>query len=60
MSPTIQRLAVGLETAVYGWTRLVADRARNDDASDHDPLASPLTLPISAEPVLPDALPQAS
>lgn len=51
MSPTIQRLAASLETAVYGWMGLVADRDKRDDAAGDDPLASPLALPSCEEPV---------
>lgn len=60
MSRTMQRLAVGLESAVYGVMSFVAERAGGDEADDHDPLASPLTLPECEEPVLSATWPRAS
>lgn len=59
MSRTMQRLAVGFETAVYGWIGLVADRG-GSDSRDEDPLASPLTLAAPEQPAPSDALSQAS
>jgi len=55
----MQRLAVGVETAVYGWIGLVADRG-GSDSRDDDPLASPLTLVAPEQPVPGDAFSQAS
>jgi hypothetical protein len=55
----MQRLAVGLETAVYGWMGLVANRAASD-SHDDDPLASPLSLAAPAAGTPGDALSQAS
>jgi len=55
----MQRLAVSLESAVYGWIDLVADRG-DSDPGDHDPLASPRTHVVTAEPAPAQALPQAS
>ena len=55
----MQRLAVGVETAVYGWIGLVADRG-GSESRDEDSLASPLTLAVPVEPAAGDAMPQAS
>jgi len=56
----MQRLAVSVETAVYGWIGLVADRGGSGDRSSDDPLASPLTLAMPAEPANGDTFSQAS
>jgi len=58
VSPRMQRLAVSLESAVYGWIDLVA--GGGSDPGDHDPLASPRTQVVTAEPAPADALAQAS
>jgi hypothetical protein len=55
----MQRLAVTLETAVYGWIDLVAERGGGVAPGD-DPLASPLTLAVPDEMTQQDALSQAS